>query len=219
VRSPRAISTKSRFRIIVRERQFSLSLSTLRSRPLQIWTRFYARVTRYRATAKSIHPLKIISSRGKNTTEACRMVLWRRFCSQLRSFARFRLHFSDSNSQKSLRETGLAFVCVSSLWVNQNRPLQQQRRDIFSRARTRPSGRKRHFFSIERDADRNAFDFPNLRRYVARRTTTSSGSKTSRKQSTSPVFRRTSSTRRAWCFLTNARIREVKTARVNGLRL
>lgn len=97
-------------------------------------------------------------------------------------------------------------------------PCDDKRRDIFH-ARTRcPSGRKRHFFSIERDADRNAFDFPNPRRYVARRTTTSSGSKTSRKQSTSPVFRRTSSTRRAWCFLTNARIREVKTARVNGLR-
>lgn len=120
---------------------------------------------------------------------------------------------------KSLFARPVLLLCVSSLWVNQNRPLQQQRRDIFSRARTRPSGRKRHFFSIERDADRNAFDFPNLRRYVARRTTTSSGSKTSRKQSTSPVFRRTSSTRRAWCFLTNARIREVKTARVNGLRL
>jgi len=150
VRSPRAISTKSRFRIIVRERQFSLSLSTLRSRPWQIWTRFYARVTRYRATAKSIHPLKIISSRGKNTTEACRMVLWRRFCSQLRSFARFRLHFSDSNSQKSLRETGLAFVCIIALGQPKPTLATTKTRYFFARAHASVRTQKTLFFYRKR---------------------------------------------------------------------
>jgi hypothetical protein len=150
VRSPRAISTKSRFRIIVRERQFSLSLSTLRSRPWQIWTRFYARVTRYRATAKSIHPLKIISSRGKNTTEACRMVLWRRFCSQLRSFARFRLHFSDSNSQKSLRETGLALCVYHRFGSTKTDPCNNKDEIFFrARARVRPDAKDTFFLSKE----------------------------------------------------------------------
>jgi len=77
-----------------REKSSSLLFS------LQIWTRFYARVTRYRASEKSFCALKNTKSFGKNIVETYQMVLWSRFWSQPRSFARFKRRFSDSNSTR-----------------------------------------------------------------------------------------------------------------------
>jgi hypothetical protein len=76
-----------------------------------------------------------------------------------------------------------------------------------------------NFFRTTTDTDTDTITtLYSSNRFVVLPITTSSGSKTSRKQSTSRAFRRTSSTRREWCFSTNARIREVRTARVSGLR-
>jgi len=101
VRSPRAISTKSRFRIIVKKHFKSLSREVVVSLIfVEIWTRFYARVTRYRASEKSFCALKNTKSFGKNIVETYQMVLWSRFWSQPRSFARFKRRFSDSNSTR-----------------------------------------------------------------------------------------------------------------------
>ena len=107
-----------------REKSSSLLFS------LQIWTRFYARVTRYRASEKSFCALKNTKSVGKNIIETYQMVLWSRFWSQPRSFARFKRRFSDSNSTREEQREREKSVFERRILDDLGQPLWD---DIFKR--------------------------------------------------------------------------------------